>query len=561
MSINEITWRFPWALLLALTPVLIHTLLWMRRKRLLDYAEAHLRPWAMQDHGHGPARHAWTEWMLWSLLALALAGPRIPETARASTAEQILRRDIEIMVVLDVSPHMERLGNGPSALARSKLELSDLLARLQGERIGLITFSGTAGLIVPPTYDYELFTRFLDLADATMIEGGASNMAAALDLAQQVIVQRAPSGGAILLVSADTPDAVRGERGAQALSSAQSLKQKHIRLAILNAAQEGQRDAAALTELAEMANGKIAEVEDSDQEWRTLYGDYIRAIPSRYKPPRNSGQWIELYPWLLLPAALLVVISFAGFPLRSILVLALGLLPASLRAEVAQPEAYNAFRTHDYARAQLLYAAQPGYTARFGEGASAYRRKDYEYAVAQFALALIESRTSAQRADALFNLANARFMQGRYEAAMEAYRDAKRYRDNDVRIEHNYQLAAARLGTQRRARSEGVPGRRGAQVGGRQGEDITDRPAGMEEDKNSDPWMSLDNSTAAQNAMRGNMAGSAKNAKPQRSNVASPEEARVAAKKIEMLRDEPKALLTTLVKFEEQRRRNVAGEK
>lgn len=558
---GELSWRFPWALFFALTPLVIYALRWSRRKRLLNYADAHLRAWALQDNRGGDTRRAWSDWLFWTLLAFALAGPRLPQIVNSSSAEQVLRRDVDIMVVLNVSASMERGAAALSPLARAKLEVADLLSRLQGERIGLIAFAGSAGLLLPPTYDYRLFSRFLDLADTSLVEPGPAEIGAALEVARQTLTRRATQRGAILLIDAAAPDAVRGERGADALRGAQRLKENNIELAILNVAPEDTQDVRALHDIAAMAGGKVARVDDGDREWRILYDNTIRAIPSAYIPPRDAGQWVELYPWLLLPAAWLLLVSTWQIRLRTVLLFALALLPASIRAETPQQAAHAAFQGHDFARAQLLYAAQAGYAARLGEGASAYRRKDYAHASAQFALALIESRSAAQRADALYNLANARFMQGRFDAALEAYRDAKRYRQNDGRIEHNLELAAARLASQRRARSEGVPGRRGAQVGGGPNEDITDRPAGMEDEKTDEPWMVLDDSAAAQAALRGELGGTKSGIRTRQGKAAFTDEARIAAKKIELLRDEPKALLGGLLRFEELHRRKASTEK
>lgn len=559
--LQEIAWHFPWALVLAFTPLLLRSAVWFRRRRVLNYADVHLRAWAVQDRRRGHAGQAWSEWLLWLFIALALAGPRLPDSSDNAPVQEARRHDVEVMVVLDVASSMERAHDGMSSLARGKLELSDLLARLQGERIGLIALAGSAGLILPPTTDYALFTRFLHYADSSLLEPGAARIGAGLDLARQVLKQRGSNAQAVLLVSDAAPESAAGEPGALALKSTQALNDNHIRLAVLNASAEAGRDSAALADLAKLGGGWSASVDDGDREWIKLYDGGIRLLPSALKPPRDGQAWIELFPVPVLLAALLMAISVWPWRARSTLVLALAALPFSPRAEAATTQASSAFRSNDFARAQLLYASEAGYDGRLGEGASAYRRKDYAYAAHRFALALVEATNPSQRAAALFNIGNARFMQGQYGAALEAYRDGMRYSPSDAAIAHNHELAARRFATQRRGRDEGIPGRRGAQVGGRLGEDITDRPAGMEDDNKAEPWMSLDDSNAAQRASRGALGGGSADRGGGRNVGISPNEAQIAAKKIEMLRDEPKALLGALLKFEEQRRRNASPDK
>lgn len=556
--LTEIDWQFPWGLWIALTPLVISGLAWLRRRRMLDYAEAELRPWAMRGSAAPRAGEVWSEWLLWLLLALAMAGPRIPAAENAVKGEQHLRRDVNVMLVLDVGSSMQRALGSSSALARSKLELADLLTRLQGERVGLIIFAASAGLVLPPTYDYDIVLRFLDLADQALVDPGPSDYGAALALAQRGLLAHSATGNAILLISDIVPGALRGEAGARALRTAQGFAANKIQFAILQVAEAAVPNDE-VRELAAIGGGVTARIEDGDGDWRKLYDEKIRRIASAYKPPRNAELWVELYPWLLVPAALIVIFSHWTLSLHTLALTLLALLSGSARADLPELNAYQAFRQHDFARAQLYFAAQRGYAARLGEGASAYRRKDYEYAAAQFALALLESRNATQRADALFNIGNARYMQGRFDAAVEAYRDADRFRKNDVRIYYNQQLALAQLGSQRRARGDGVPGRRGTRLGEGMDDDITNRPVGMEDEK-TEPWMTLDESAAAQSASRGQLGGGTARSTHSRHAISFKDEASVAAKKAEMLRDEPKVLLSTLLRFEQQRQRNAGAE-
>ena len=63
----------------------------------------------------------------------------------------------------------------PSRLERSKLLVQSLLDHLQGERVGLAVFSGTAFLQSPLSADYEVLREFLpNLGPDFLPEGGTN---------------------------------------------------------------------------------------------------------------------------------------------------------------------------------------------------------------------------------------------------------------------------------------------------------------------------------------------------------------------------------------------------
>jgi Ca-activated chloride channel homolog len=82
------------------------------------------------------------------LLAVALSGPQY-----GFHWQQIERRGIDIMIALDCSRSMLATDIQPTRLDRAKREIHDLLGMLQGDRVGLAAFGGTAFLQCPLTID------------------------------------------------------------------------------------------------------------------------------------------------------------------------------------------------------------------------------------------------------------------------------------------------------------------------------------------------------------------------------------------------------------------------
>lgn len=88
----------------------------------------------------------------------AIIGPRWGERE-----QRVMRRNVDVMVLLDVSRSMLARDIAPNRLERAKVSIKDdLLPALGGDRIGLITFAGLPTLKCPLTNDYGYFRLVLD---------------------------------------------------------------------------------------------------------------------------------------------------------------------------------------------------------------------------------------------------------------------------------------------------------------------------------------------------------------------------------------------------------------
>ncbi|MFH1189637.1 MAG: VWA domain-containing protein [Candidatus Omnitrophota bacterium] len=82
---------------------------------------------------------------------------------------------IDILIAIDVSKSMLATDVKPNRLERSKFAVKDLVKKLNGDRIGLVAFSGTSFLQCPLTIDYNGFLLALDdLSVGTIPRGGTS---------------------------------------------------------------------------------------------------------------------------------------------------------------------------------------------------------------------------------------------------------------------------------------------------------------------------------------------------------------------------------------------------
>ena len=525
VELLQLEWRAPAWSLIALMPGLFALLTRWRKQRWNRYAEPHLQAWALR-HGAARQQNVWRSighWSFWLLLACALAGPRLPlETAlTTTTGAQQTRHDMDLMIVLDVSPSMAATDIAPSRLARAKLKLQDLAARLQGERIGLIVFSGEAGLLLPLTRDTQTFMASLPLANEQLFDERGSYLAAALDLARRNLRDPKRSRAVLLLTDAET-SSLSGALGNAAINAVQALKTTGIPLYVLAVAsdlgaaiplaeggtlqQDGapvlsRADLAGYQVLADISGGRVAQVSDGDGDIGALYDRGIRALRASKGGLDKTRTWRELFRYPLALALLVLLLNHLRWSRRSVLVAAtIATIAASSAAQANDSdwrEAHQAYTQKQYLIAQQLYRKLDGFDARMGEGAAAYRRRDFAYANRQFTQALLQARQSTQRADALFNLGNSYYYAGDANAAADAFEGVLHYRPQDSRAKENLGRARARLVLRNNVipAQNGIPGRRGRGLGN--GEAKADTPLDLASGKDDTrPMVSLNDRDA-----------------------------------------------------------------
>lgn len=581
----QLEWAHPWWALLALQPLLMGLLLKLRRNQVLHYADAHLLPWAVRGNVQG-RRDKWNvllQLTAWVLLACAAAGPRLPLSGDNSQ-QAVQRHEMDIMVLLDVSPSMQAQDISPQRLQRAKLELLDLLPRLHGERLGLIAFSGGAAQLMPLNRDYAALRYYLQIAEPALFDAPGTAIAGALELSLRDLSQEKNRKRAVLLLTDAESSALSGPAGAAVWQAADKLKGAGVRLYILGVGtaagstipqasgyplvNEGAEvvsslDQSGFTELASKTDGKFVQVEDGDGDWRSLYDQGLLALPGGRQTAENVQAWRELYAGFLLPALLLFAWIYLPFRLKKLQPVALALpllvLVASVDVHEAHADelgAYTAYRNHSHRLAQTLYGELEGFAARMGEGAAAYRRKDYQYAIRQFSAALLGARDARQREQALYNLGNSYFMAGAYRAAADAFVDVLHDAPGDQNARANLALAAGRLAASQKPgkKSQGIPGRRGRETGGTMGEDASDSALSMDADEQEKEQSLRAGSELGEGEKARLLAQDRQSAAENLRGTADRDVAyRAALKKLELAEDKPAAMHKALIRIEAAR--------
>ena len=129
-------------------------------------------------------------------LIIASTGPQV-----GTRLTELKRQGIDIFIVLDVSKSMNAIDVSPSRLEKAKYELNRLINNLQGDRIGIIVFSGSAHLHLPLTVDYSAAKLFLNSIDTDIISDQGTSLSSALNLALSQIKEDSEKYKVVVLVS------------------------------------------------------------------------------------------------------------------------------------------------------------------------------------------------------------------------------------------------------------------------------------------------------------------------------------------------------------------------
>ncbi|MBN2060171.1 MAG: VWA domain-containing protein [Deltaproteobacteria bacterium] len=131
-----------------------------------------------------------------ALLVFALAGPRW-----GSHFQEVSRRGVDIAILVDVSPSMLVADIKPSRIERARREIIDFLRVAQGDRIGLVAFSGAAFIQCPLTLDYGALEMFLGSVAPDLIPVPGTDLGAAIDTGLSVFDYKVETDKVLLLIT------------------------------------------------------------------------------------------------------------------------------------------------------------------------------------------------------------------------------------------------------------------------------------------------------------------------------------------------------------------------
>jgi Ca-activated chloride channel family protein len=262
------------------------------------------------------------------LLFLSAAGPQCGERT-----ELVKRTGIDLVVALDASNSMLARDVKPSRLERAKLELTALLDRLKGDRVGLVVFAGEAFVQCPLTSDYSAARLFLRAVEPGAMPQQGTAIANALLESKRVLEGggRGAAARAVLLIT-DGED----QQG-DALKAASELGESGVRVYAVPVGTEAgepipitdkggnvvgykkdregktvltHTDVAGLRELASRGNGMVLRGSGAELGVLQLLPELDKLQKGELES-RLSVQYDDKYIWFAWPAFALLCIGAA----------------------------------------------------------------------------------------------------------------------------------------------------------------------------------------------------------------------------------------------------------
>jgi len=137
----------------------------------------------------------------WIVAALAVAGPSWQrEPSPFADAER------PVMIVLRVAPSMTTTDLAPTRLDRARQKIGYLLKAHDGMPAGLIAYSGSAHLVLPPTPDRDIVLSLAQSLSPAIMPREGDRLADAVALADGILKDGGQGGSILVVADSVAPD-------------------------------------------------------------------------------------------------------------------------------------------------------------------------------------------------------------------------------------------------------------------------------------------------------------------------------------------------------------------
>lgn len=137
--------------------------------------------------------------MLLLLLTLLFLGLAIARPQIGTHAVPVKTEGIDLVFALDTSLSMLAEDIKPNRLDRAKHEISALMDKLRGDRVGIVVFAGTSFIQCPLTFDYSAARLFLDAVTVNSISVPGTVIARAIHTSLKAF-ENTPEGSSKVVI-------------------------------------------------------------------------------------------------------------------------------------------------------------------------------------------------------------------------------------------------------------------------------------------------------------------------------------------------------------------------
>lgn len=168
------------------------------------------------------ARKIWKMALIGSAFLLAVFALARPQWG--FEWQEVKKTGLDILIAIDVSKSMLARDVKPNRLERAKYAVKDLVKKLNGDRVGLIAFAGTAFVQCPLTIDYNGFMLALDDLNTQTIPRPGTSLSSAIKEAMDIF--KGPDKKFKVLILITDGEELEGD----AMKAASEAAEKGIRI-------------------------------------------------------------------------------------------------------------------------------------------------------------------------------------------------------------------------------------------------------------------------------------------------------------------------------------------
>ncbi|MBD3272702.1 MAG: VWA domain-containing protein, partial [Elusimicrobia bacterium] len=406
-------------------------------------------------------------------LWVAAIGPQL-----GTRLVEIHRRGIDVLIAVDCSKSMLAEDIKPNRLARAKLALSSLIQSLEGDRVGIIAFAGTAFLQCPLTLDYSAAKMFLDFIDTDLIPRPGTALGEAIGLSIKSFSRKERKYKVLVLIT-DGED-----HQSEPLAMAQEARREGIKILTVGiGSPSGEpipvRDAGGavagykkdangeivMTRLDETTLQKIA-LETGGKYFRATSGEIeiqgimeeIKRMETKDLQSRLLNQYENRYQFFLFVSVMLLMAAWIlpetgriipGAKFMFVCVLIFSVLPAhaSVRGKVNKANSLYSNQKYDQALdvyQDALIDEPESPILHFNQGNAYYRSGEFEKAYESYSKAL-DAKDIGMQAEAYYNMGNALYRMGKLPEAILHYRKTLELNEDDEDARYNIEFIQKKL--------------------------------------------------------------------------------------------------------------------
>jgi len=262
--------------------------------------------------------------LAFGLVIIGIVNPQV-----GTKLEEVKRKGADLMICLDVSNSMKAEDLQPNRIEKAKQEISKLINKLEGDRIGIIVFAGEAYVQLPITTDYAAAKLFLESISTDLIATQGTAIGTAINLALESFGKDEGKNKAIVIIT----DGENHED--DAITAAEASAEKGIAIHTIgmgspdgapipiykNNIREGFKkdkegnsvitklNEQSLLEIAATGNGIYVRASNSDAGLYKVVNE-INKLEKKSFESKIYSDYEDRFQWFIAPALLFLLIEF-----------------------------------------------------------------------------------------------------------------------------------------------------------------------------------------------------------------------------------------------------------